>query len=96
MTIGLNIIVDPRYPIPEINSRSSTIPNPGISLPITLTITVLRFNDEDMLEDIENVERVLVGFIEEFEKLHPLTPASLPTGVELKEGGGHSVPIHKK
>jgi len=58
--------------------------------------TVLRFNDEDMLEDIENVERVLVGFIEEFEKLHPLTPASLPTGVELKEGGGHSVPIHKK
>ena len=48
--------------------------------------TVLRFNDEDVLEDIENAERVLVGFIGEFEKLHPLTPAS----------GGHCVPTHKK
>ena len=48
--------------------------------------TVLRFNDEDVLEDIENVERVLVGFIEEFENLHPLPPAS----------GEHCVPTHKK
>ncbi len=37
--------------------------------------TVLRFNDEDVLEDIENVERVLLGFIEEFEELHPLSPS---------------------
>ncbi len=48
--------------------------------------TVLRFNDEDVLEDIENVERVLIGFIDKFEKIHPLTPAS----------GGHGVPAHKK
>lgn len=32
---------------------------------------VLRFNDEEVLEDIENVERVLLGYIEEFEKSTP-------------------------
>ena len=34
--------------------------------------TVLRFDDDDVLHDIENVERVLIGFVEEFEKIHPL------------------------
>ena len=33
--------------------------------------TVIRFTDEEVLHDIENVERVLVGFIEVFEKTHP-------------------------
>ena len=32
---------------------------------------VIRFNDEDVLNDIENVERVLLGYVEEFEKLYP-------------------------
>ncbi len=34
--------------------------------------TVLRFDDNDVLHDIENVERVLLGFVEDFEKIHPL------------------------
>ena len=38
--------------------------------------SVIRFSDEEVLRDIENVERVLEGFIEEYEILHPLTPAS--------------------
>lgn len=38
--------------------------------------TVLRFSDEDVLTDIENVERVLEGFIDEYNTLHPLTPVS--------------------
>ena len=33
---------------------------------------VLRFDDNDVLHDIENVERVLLGFVEDFEKFHPL------------------------
>ena len=32
---------------------------------------VLRFDDNDVLNDIENVERVLLGYIEAFEKVHP-------------------------
>ena len=28
--------------------------------------TVIRFNDEDVLSDIENVERVLVGYVDDF------------------------------
>jgi len=38
--------------------------------------TVLRFDDNDVLQDIENVKRVLVGFVEDFKELHPLAPAS--------------------
>jgi len=37
--------------------------------------TVIRFNDEDVLSDIENVERVLVGYVEEFDKILPQTPS---------------------
>jgi very-short-patch-repair endonuclease len=33
--------------------------------------TVLRFDDDDVLNDIENVERVLIGYIDEFEIVHP-------------------------
>lgn len=36
--------------------------------------SVLRFDDNDVLNDIENVERVLFGYIEDFEKVHPLPP----------------------
>lgn len=32
---------------------------------------VLRFNDEEILNDIENVERELLGFIEEFQNSTP-------------------------
>ena len=32
--------------------------------------TVLRFDDDEVLNDIENVERVLSGFVEDFEKVH--------------------------
>ena len=35
--------------------------------------TVLRFDDDEVLNDIENVERVLLGFVEEYEKFHPLS-----------------------
>ena len=40
--------------------------------------TVLRFDDNEVLHDIENVERVLLGYIEDFERVHPLT-AHRPT-----------------
>lgn len=36
---------------------------------------MIRFDDNDVLSDIENVERVLLGFVEEFEELHPRTPS---------------------
>ena len=39
--------------------------------------TVLRFDDNDVLQDIDNVERVLLGFVEEFEELHPLAAHKL-------------------
>ena len=32
--------------------------------------TVIRFIDEDVLNDIENVERVLLGYVEEFNNTH--------------------------
>lgn len=48
--------------------------------------TVLRFDDDEVLHDIENVERVLLGFVEDFEMIHPLT-AHRPT--HSPAGGGH-------
>ena len=37
---------------------------------------VLRFNDNEVLHDIENVERVLLAYIDEFENSSPLPPTS--------------------
>lgn len=38
--------------------------------------TVLRFTDDEVLHDIENVERTLLGFVEEYRNVHPHAPAS--------------------
>lgn len=39
-----------------------------------LCIHVLRFSDEEVMNDIENVLRVIEGYIDEFESLHPPCP----------------------
>ena len=51
--------------------------------------TVLRFDDDEVLNDIENVERVLLGFVEEYEKFHPL---SSPRANALPRQRGHGPP----
>ncbi len=48
--------------------------------------TVLRFDDNEVLHDIENVERVLLGFVEDFEEVHPLA-THRPT--HSPASGGH-------
>ncbi|RZL57761.1 MAG: DUF559 domain-containing protein [Pedobacter sp.] len=34
----------------------------------------LRFNDDEIMKDIENVKRVIENFINDFEESHPPTP----------------------
>jgi very-short-patch-repair endonuclease len=36
----------------------------------SLTITILRFDDKEVMEDLNNVLKVIEGYILSFEKLH--------------------------
>ena len=54
--------------------------------------TVIRFDDNDVLHDIENVERVLLGFVEDFEKIHPLA-AHRPTHSPASGGNRSKTPM---
>jgi len=48
-----------------------------------LGIKVLRFDDREVIQNMDNVLRVIEGFIEEFEKDTPPTP--LDRGEEIKK-----------
>jgi very-short-patch-repair endonuclease len=47
---------------------------------------VFRFNDNEVLNDIENVERVLLGYIDEFEFLPPPAKEQRRTGLPPPKG----------
>ena len=55
---------------------------------------VIRFDDNDVLHDIENVERELLGFVEDFEEIHTVRPRTRQRSAR-RQGKNHPLATHK-